>query len=120
MAQDKIQVLLVEPDADIRETLVMVLTYAGCDVIGVIDAPSAQDVLASDPVRAAIIDIGFPGQTEGLDLCDAIRRQYPNIKTILMGSNRERLQAAASRCDATFLKPMQMEEFLDSLRSLTR
>ncbi len=98
------RVLVVEDNADAREGLRLLLTYAGHEVETSEDASSGLDKLKSFRPEVALIDIGLPG-VDGYALA-RMARQTPEAKATYLvaltgygqAEDRQKALAPASTC----------------------
>jgi CheY-like chemotaxis protein/two-component sensor histidine kinase len=104
------RVLVVEDNADAREGLRLLLTYAGHDVETSEDALSGLDKLKSFRPEVALIDIGLPG-VDGYALA-RMARQTPEAKATYLvaltgyGQAEDRQKALAAGFDMHMTKPV--------------
>jgi signal transduction histidine kinase len=105
------RVVVIEDNADIRETLRTLLDLWGHEVVD--SAPDGREGLAQVLERrpdVAIVDIGLPGMS-GYDVARAIRAYIPNgaIRLIALtgyGQPADRERAFEAGFDAHLLKPV--------------
>jgi DNA-binding NtrC family response regulator len=76
-------ILIVEDEFLIRWSVADCLSEAGYAVIEAANASSALDALSSSDVDVAIVDIGLPGQMNGLALAEWIGAHRPGVQIIL-------------------------------------
>ena len=111
------RVLIVEDNADARETLKMLLQVAGHEVDTAESAPAALEKLARFQPDVALIDIGLPG-VDGYSLARSIRedggRHLRLIALTGYGQLEDRQKALAAGFDVHVTKPVG----LDQLRTL--
>jgi PAS domain S-box-containing protein len=104
------RVLVVEDNADAREGLRLLLTYAGHEVETSEDASSGLDKLKSFRPEVALIDIGLPG-VDGYALA-RMARQTPEAKATYLvaltgyGQAEDRQKALAAGFDTHMTKPV--------------
>jgi CheY-like chemotaxis protein len=104
------RVLVVEDNADAREGLRLLLTYAGHEVETSEDASSGLDKLKSFRPEVALIDIGLPG-VDGYALA-RMARQTPEAKATYLvaltgyGQAEDRQKALAAGFDMHMTKPV--------------
>lgn len=77
------RVLLVEDDADVRETTQMVLERHGFSVRSADDGRSGFAALTAEVPDVAVIDIGMPG-VDGLTLTRMIRETNSSLPIVLL------------------------------------
>ena len=111
------RVVIVEDNADARETLKMLLQVAGHEVDTAESAPAALEKLARFQPDVALIDIGLPG-VDGYSLARSIRedggRHLRLIALTGYGQLEDRQKALAAGFDVHVTKPVG----LDQLRTL--
>lgn len=79
-------VLIVEDELSLAETISQFLIRGGLRVRTAHGAASALRTASIAPPRVAIIDYQIPGMN-GLDLAAKLRTELPLLKTILMSAN---------------------------------
>lgn len=105
-------VLVVEDNADNRDTLVMLLESFGHDVVAAEDGPSG--VRAAEEIRpeVAIVDIGLPG-FDGYEVCRRLRVLLGEEVTLVAltgyGQAEDRERARAAGFDVHLTKPADVE-----------
>jgi PAS domain S-box-containing protein len=104
------RVLIVEDNADAREGLRLLLTYAGHEVETSEDASSGLDKLRSFQPDVALIDIGLPG-VDGYALARMARQTPEANATCLValtgyGQAEDRQKALAAGFDTHMTKPV--------------
>jgi two-component system response regulator HydG len=78
------QILLVDDDATIRESLVEALTDASTTVRGAESAERALSLLGSGPTPDVVLtDVRMPGMS-GVDLLRLLRERVPSVDVVLM------------------------------------
>jgi two-component system CheB/CheR fusion protein len=117
-----VSILLVEDDADIRETLKCILDHDGFQVRGVGDGPAALEALAAAVPDIALIDIGLPGMS-GYELARAARQRYPDAGLRLValtgyGQAGDRQASREAGFDAHLTKPLMPDELYRTLARL--
>lgn len=118
----KNKVILVEDDSDLREALTEYLNLSGCEVTAVDSGLEffATLTLQSD-FRVAIIDLGLP-DVDGKRLVEHLR-QNTRIRIIIITANDTpiiRIESYSSGADLYLSKPVEPEELLSALNSLSR
>lgn len=112
-----IQVFIVDDEYYIREGLKKIISWEalGCEISG--DAESAEEameILNSNPADILIADIQM-GSASGLDLCEFVKKKYPNMEVIIVtGHNEFRYTQEAIRKDVVdyILKPVDEKELI--------
>jgi two-component system, cell cycle response regulator len=115
------RILVVEPDAGIRESLRELIDRTGCDTSGAESAEQALIALGEKKVDVVITDIMLPGMN-GLELTGRIKRDFDADVIVMTGyhgafSYEEAIKKGAS--DFVF-KPVRFEELLLRLKRVLR
>jgi two-component system CheB/CheR fusion protein len=107
-----VSVLVVEDDADSRESLVRVLEQYGARVSGAASAREAIDSLAAAVPDVLVSDIGMAGE-DGYDLIRNVRklpaersRRLPALAVTAFGEEGDRRKALAAGFQAHVAKPV--------------
>lgn len=83
-ARPSTTILLIEDESLIRMGTVAMLEDAGHLVLEAANAEEALDVLHDHPeIRLVITDVQMPGVLDGLELVETMRRDYPEIRTLV-------------------------------------
>jgi CheY-like chemotaxis protein len=104
------RLLVVEDNADAREGLRLLLSYAGHEVETAEDAPTGLEKLRTFRPEIALIDIGLPG-VDGYALA-RMARETPEARTTYLvaltgyGQAEDRNKARAAGFDAHLTKPV--------------
>jgi two-component system, response regulator, stage 0 sporulation protein F len=115
------RVLIVDDHVDVRRVL-----RAGLETLGqpfeIIDVPSGEEALvvaAAKPVDLLISDLRMAGMT-GLELKQKIQKYSPGLKVFLITGITDPLVRQAALeigADAFFLKPLEMDAFLQAVEA---
>jgi len=109
------RIVLVEDNADNRNSLASVLRMMGHKVSTAADGQrGVSEILASSP-DIALIDLGLPG-LDGLQVAREVRARMNGKRVLLMaltgyGGEGERSQALAAGFDAFLIKPFERVKF---------
>src|SRR5213592_3332840 len=115
MSDPRLEVLVVDDDAAIRESLRMVLEHAGHTVSEAESGNQALDVLEDRRVDAVLLDLNMPG-IDGLDALVRIREITPDTGVIVVTGEATIANAmkAGQRGAYDFIeKPPDRERLLD-------
>ena len=83
--QHPIKVLLVEDDADVRASTVMLLKSLGCEVVEADNAMPVPDMLRQDESLDLLLsDVVLTGGKNGIELAQEAVRLRPTLKVILV------------------------------------
>ena len=83
----KPQILVVDDDPSIRESLGMLLTSVGYDVIVAENGASAVSHLGRTVADLMVTDLNMPGMS-GMDLISHVRSRYPATLIVAMSGYR--------------------------------
>ena len=115
------RILVVDDNADMRESLRHLLVHHGFEAETAHDGEQALAMHRSRPYQAVITDIYMP-RNDGLEAIQAFRRETPGIRIVAMSGGgslaRGRYLAVAIEigANATLEKPFAFEELLKALR----
>ncbi len=122
---DGLRALAVDDDLDTLEVLTWVLTQSGAQVKTAASALAALDIFQQEMVDVVISDIGMPG-LDGYDLIRRIRElephRRPSVPAIALTAFtriEDRLQALAAGFQMYISKPVEPEEIIAVIASLT-
>jgi len=85
-------ILVVDDEAFVRETLSLYLEGEGCRVRSAPCGEQALEMVADTEVEAAIVDIRMPGM-DGLTLLSELKRRHPDLE-VLMATGFQSLETA--------------------------
>ena len=117
------RILIVEDDADLRDTLADVLTQSGYEVAEAPNGRLALQHMEQQPAEVVVTDMLMP-EMEGVETIMAIRRAYPAVKVIAIsggGINSGESYLAIARVLGThkiLSKPFVPRELLEAIREL--
>jgi CheY-like chemotaxis protein len=80
---EKHQILVVDNDSAVRDSLVMVLETSGYDVTSAIDGLDALKQLKTKRPALVLSDLNMP-QMSGFEFLSVVRRRFPQISVIAM------------------------------------
>ena len=111
------RILVVDDDAEVRQTMADVLALDGHQVVACADGASALRAVESEPFDLVITDLGMPG-LGGWDVLDAVKQRRPGTPVGIITGWRDSLDPAdAARRGADFLlsKPFRIDDVRDIL-----
>lgn len=109
-----VQILVVEDDSQIRDTLRNILDFFGYEVK---EASNGREALCllTDEVAAIITDINMPVM-DGLELIRRVGTTRPNLPLIVMSGRPEHKETAMTAGAKTFIaKPPKIQDILDAI-----
>lgn len=127
------QILLIEDEELIRETVALALTEEGYQVTTVADGKIALEILRLNPQNPpdstpglqpdlVILDLMLPS-INGLDLCRLLRRQGSTVPILMLsakGTETDRVVGLEVGADDYLTKPFGMRELVARCRALLR
>ncbi len=115
---DRMRILVVDDDAEMRALLADVLSDEGYAVEGVPDGAEALIRLRTESFAAIVLDKNMPGLS-GLDLLPGLRTICPETPVILItafGDVSTYMDAMEKGAFEFIFKPFRMEELVRALR----
>ncbi|HKQ29972.1 MAG TPA: ATP-binding protein, partial [Burkholderiales bacterium] len=101
-------ILIVEDNADARESLCVLLEYAGHRVRVAADGIAGLDAALASPPDVALIDVGLP-RLDGYELARRLHAAHPSMLLVALtgyGLPDDRARALAAGFDAHLVKPV--------------
>lgn len=116
-----IRCLLVDDDADIRESLQAYLRGYGFDTTAVADAAALRRTLSSSPFDVVVLDLMLP-DANGLDLCAWLRKHSSAAIVMLtaLGDPISRVLGLEMGADDYLAKPFEPRELVARLHAVLR
>ncbi|MCJ8009529.1 response regulator [Lederbergia wuyishanensis] len=117
------QLLLVDDEQSIVETLSLTIPWDKIGVINIFKAYSAYealDILSENSIDIVITDIKMPGMS-GIQLIEEIKHRFKHIKCVLLSGFDDfayAQQAIKFGTSDYLLKPVKDEELIDTVRRL--
>lgn len=111
-------VLVIEDDANLRETLIWALEDNGLDVMSAIDGPDAVRQAAQRTPSLVVLDMGLPG-LDGFGVAAALRDRFGHALPILVITADGQPRQKAERVGAyAFLhKPFDVAALVERVRA---
>lgn len=113
------RILIVDDEANQRKSLAIGLRLEGYQILEAADGEAALEVLSTEQVDLAIVDLMMPG-INGLDLARRMRFRHPEVRVVLTSAyhlSERQLQRAEIRVLGFVPKPFVMEELVGFLQS---
>lgn len=118
-----LQLLLVDDERSIVETLAETIPWEDCGIGTVHEALSgamALEIMENNEIDIVITDIRMPGMS-GIELITTIHNKWPHVNYIVLSGYADfdyAKQAIAQRSFDYLLKPVSDEDLIDSVRRL--
>jgi two-component system, chemotaxis family, CheB/CheR fusion protein len=118
----RLRVLVVDDNADVAETLGMLLSHWGHDVKSAADGPTAIETAAAQHPDVVLLDIGLPGMS-GYEVAEQIRANPALSDTILVamtgyGQAEDKRRSRQAGITLHLVKPVEpplLQKLLSSL-----
>lgn len=114
------QILLVEDDFDLRETMLDVLSEQGYRVLAVASGQQAVNEASHHHFDLVITDIRMEGM-DGLEALERTRKIQPSVSSLVVSgyaSEHETLKALSLNVGGYLKKPFAVQEFLNAVADL--
>lgn len=115
----RIRVLVVEDEPDIRELMAMHIGREGFETVAVDDGEKGLKYLNSEPFDLAVIDWMLPHRT-GLEICRATAGRVPILMVTARADTSDIVRGLEAGADDYITKPFDIGVFLARIRALLR
>lgn len=115
-------VILVEDDSALRESLMDCFDPSGLQAIAAGTAMQFYRLLASQSCDIVVLDIGLPDE-DGLSILRFLREERPEIGVIVMTARStaaDRISGLQTGADLYLVKPVEFAELEAAIRNLSR
>lgn len=116
------QILVVDDDQAVRDSLVRSLGYSGYEVVTAGDGVEALAKLAGSRVDAIVMDVMMP-RLDGLETTRMLRNTGNDVPILVLTARDavgDRVDGLDAGADDYMAKPFSLDELLARLRALTR
>lgn len=122
MSSDRVRILVVDDNADMRCAVAAMLEHAGFCASHAADGNAAVRLQAANPAHVLVTDLLMP-EKDGIETIAHFRRDFPDVRIIAMsGGGKARgeyfLAASAAGADAVLRKPFGKEDLLAALERI--
>jgi CheY-like chemotaxis protein len=117
------RILVVDDNASMREAVCEMLQQAGYETLSMENGRFAAQIHRSDPIDLIITDLFMP-DTDGLEIINQFRHEFPDVKIIAVSGGGSRglveLLAVAKKMGAqrALMKPFSWEDLLAAVQEL--
>jgi two-component system response regulator AtoC len=116
----RFQVLVVDDEPGMRETLVDILEQSGYDVRAAADGDDALDVMQTHDVDVVVMDVQMPNR-DGVSVLQELSPPPPAVIMVTAYAVEERLRAAVeANAFAILHKPFSVGRLLSLVASASR
>jgi DNA-binding response OmpR family regulator len=112
---DSPEILVVEDDAVILDTLAYNLARQGFTVRKALNGAEALKLTRKFPPDLILLDLMLPGQYDGIQVCEKIRGDNPNVVVIMTtakDTEEDKVKGFEAGADDYVTKPFGMKELL--------
>ncbi len=113
------KILVVDDDEEFQNQVRSALAHEGYKVLTADDAIQGLDLIATEKIDLALLDVMMPGM-DGLTMLSQLREQNENLRVIIMSSlNTPETAISALRDQACDLlsKPFEMQQLLSAVEA---
>jgi len=112
------QILLVDDDSSVRQSVARVLHSEGFNVIGACDGLEAMGFIECQPIDIVLLDLNMP-QQNGWQTLQGLSTRAPSVPIIIITARSNQLfQALAAGAAALMEKPLDFPKLLNTVRDL--
>ena len=115
--------LLIEDEPRVASFITQGLTECGHSVVAAPDGESGLALAAAERFSVVILDLGLPGELDGLDVAEQIREQRIPVPILMLtarGETQDVLRGFEAGADDYVMKPFDFLQFEARLRALAR
>ena len=118
----KPEVLVVEDEASVLLTYRLLLEENGYKVFTALSSQEAATVLARKRFDLVLCDLSLEQNHTGFEVFERVWKRYPKVPCVMLTgyANRETTERAEKAGITVFFKPIEIEEFLQALKSMLR
>src|SRR3984957_16008995 len=122
MPEEEDTIVVIEDDRNISDLVTMYLRKQGFRVLQADDAVGGLDYIARARPKLAIVDVGLPGEMDGLDVCRKLRAEHGPPVVLLTARDDEvdRVLGLELRADDYVTKPFSPRELVARVRAVIR
>ncbi len=115
-------IVVIEDDAHIADLVRLYLRDAGCAVHVATDGPAGLDLVRSRRPSLVVLDLGLPGEVDGLDVCRSLRAtsRVPIVLVTARDSELDRVLGLELGADDYVTKPFSPRELVARVRAVLR
>lgn len=112
---------VVEDDEELREKIMLpALRAAGFDTVGLANALQLYRIWAGSPFDLVLLDVGLPDD-DGVEIARHLRGLSPSLGIVMYtghGRSADRMRGLRAGVDAYLVKPLDIEEVVETLRNV--
>ncbi len=123
MANPEVSVVVVEDDPHISDLVAMYLRRDGFRVVQAGDAERGLAAVDRETPRLVIVDIGLPGDLDGLDVCRRLAASNPPVPVLILSARDDevdRILGLELGADDYVTKPFSARELVARVHAILR
>jgi DNA-binding response OmpR family regulator len=123
MASDEVSVVVIEDDPHISDLVAMYLRRDGFRVVQAGDAERGLAAIGRESPRLVIVDLGLPGELDGLDVCRQLAAATPPVPLLILSARDDevdRILGLELGADDYVTKPFSARELVARVHAILR
>jgi DNA-binding response OmpR family regulator len=123
MASPEVCVVVIGDDHNISDLVAMYLRRDGFRVLQADDAESGLEFIDREKPRLVIVDIGLPGELDGLDVCRSLVGRVPTVPVLILSARDDevdRVLGLELGADDYVTKPFSARELVARVHAILR
>lgn len=123
MANGEVRVVVIEDDNHISDLVAMYLRRDGFRVVQADDAERGLAAVDRESPSLVIVDIGLPGQKDGLDICKHLVAATPPVPVLILSARDDevdRILGLELGADDYVTKPFSARELVARVHAILR
>ncbi|MGD0880484.1 MAG: response regulator transcription factor [Acidimicrobiales bacterium] len=123
MASTEVCVVVIEDDHHISDLVAMYLRRDGIRALQAGDAGTGLAVVDRERPRLVIVDIGLPGELDGLDVCRTLAARNPPVPVLILSARDDevdRVLGLELGADDYVTKPFSARELVARVHAILR
>jgi DNA-binding response OmpR family regulator len=123
MASPEVCVVVIEDDHNISDLVAMYLRRDGFRVLQADDAESGLAFIEREKPSLVIVDIGLPGELDGLDVCRSLAGRVPAVPVLILSARDDevdRILGLELGADDYVTKPFSARELVARVHAILR
>ena len=123
MASGEVSVVVIEDDPHISDLVAMYLRQDGFRVVQAGDAQRGLAAIGRESPRLVIVDLGLPGELDGLDVCRQLAAAAPPVPVLILSAHDDevdRILGLELGADDYVTKPFSARELVARVHAILR
>ena len=123
MASTEVGIVVIEDDHHISDLVAMYLRRDGFRVVQADDAERGLAAIGRESPRLVIVDLGLPGELDGLDVCRQLAAAVPPVPVLILSARDDevdRILGLELGADDYVTKPFSARELVARVHAILR